>query len=97
MSSPNEDVPLLFYHDEVDASVRVFAHECVWDQMEEYVGEEAACLYIHAFRYKCSEVCLGWEGERWVLTANAVMVFRVLGFISAGMKARMKFGTLPNA
>ena len=29
-----------------------------------------------------------------VRTANAVMVFNVLGLISDGMKARMKFGTL---
>ena len=28
------------------------------------------------------------------LTANAVMVLRVLGLICAGMNARMKFGTL---
>lgn len=31
------------------------------------------------------------------LTANAVMVLRVLGLICAGMKARIKFGTLHEA
>jgi hypothetical protein len=40
-------------------------------------------------------IMMGWEFElAHLLTAKAVMVFRVSGLISAGMKARMKLGTL---
>ena len=47
-------------------------------------------------------VVWGTEGvdgglDSWIvllLTAKAVIVLRVLGLISAGMNARMKFGTL---
>lgn len=41
------------------------------------------------------EVGIRWnDGEKRLLTAKAVIVFRVSGWISAGMKVRMKLGTL---
>ena len=46
---------------------------------------------------RACQVCDGLGGLYacgQVRTANAVMVFNVLGLISDGMKARMKFGTL---
>ena len=45
-TSPHENVSLLLYHDKVHAAVLVLSHERVWDEVEEYVGQESACLHV---------------------------------------------------
>lgn len=43
-TAPDQNVALLLDHDEVHAAILVLAHERVRDEVEEDVGEQAACL-----------------------------------------------------
>jgi hypothetical protein len=67
----------------------VLAHERMGNEMEKYVREQAACLSSRHVRVRSLVI----EDQR-AHTANAVIVFRVSRLISAGMKARIKLGTL---
>lgn len=58
------------------------------DEVKEYVRKKAASLE------GLSEDQQGQPSTGDKLTAKAVMVFRVLALISAGMNARMKLGIL---
>ena len=64
----------------------MLAHEGMGDQVQEHVGQQSSCLVV-----SCQTRL---ERDPIRLTANAVMVFSVLGLIRAGMKARIKLGTL---
>lgn len=68
------------------ATILMFAHEGMGDEMEEHIGQQPSCLVVSCEAHLCRGLAR--------LTANAVMVFSVLGLIWAGIKARMKLGTL---
>lgn len=46
MRVPDQDVALLLDHDEMHAWVLVLAHEGMGDEVQEDVGQQAACLEI---------------------------------------------------
>ena len=93
---PDDDIPFIFHHEEVDAMV--FTHKGMWNEVQENIRKQAARLG----RSRVSQPGPKASGlrnqaqptAREARTANAVMVFRVSVLICAGMNARMKFGTL---
>ena len=86
---PNKDVSLVFNHHKSNSRTLIFTHERVWNEVQENVGKETTSL-----DKAICEFIVSSGVSATTHTANAVIVLRVSEFISAGINARIKLGTL---